>query len=279
MLFLLPEAQALKTSASALRLEDRKSGNLLLGAQAAVIEPGEVYHTVLLAWGRLDVFGTADEVLVLSGHVVFHPGAKLGKSLVVMGGSYETLPGSAVTNENVVFRAPGPWWRAFQAAVNLWRENFRGVVFFAASFFFLIFFWACTYLLFRAFPGLRQALVLPFWRDWPKNLLAGGIGALVVPVLLSLLIISIFGIVLLPFYLLALALASVVAYAAAVVWAGHRILPARRPGEVRGWSVLIGIVAFHVLWWAGIWWATLPVLFLWMIGWGALLRSLRALWR
>lgn len=279
MLFHLPDAHALKTSSSALRLEDRKAGNLLLGAQQAVIEPGETYRTVMLVWGRLDVFGTADEVLVLSGHVVFHPGAKLSKSLVVMGGSYETLPGSEVTNDNVVFRTPGPWWRALQSALSMWRENFSWIVFLLASLLYVLFFWAFAYILFRAFPGLHTALVLPFWREWPKNLLVGGIGALVVPVLFSLLVISLFGIVLLPLYFLLLGFSGIVAYATAVVWVGHRILPARRAGEVRGWSVLFGILAFHVLWWAGIWWATLPALFLWLVGWGALLRSLRALWR
>lgn len=279
MLFLLPNAHALKTSASALRLEDHKSGNLLLGAQEAVIEPGEVYHTVLLTWGRLDVFGSADEVLVLSGHVVFHPGAKLSKSLVVMGGSYETLPGSEVTNENVVFRTPGPWWRAFQAGVNIWRENFSWIIFLLASLVFILLFWAFAYILFRAFPGLHTALVVPLWQEWPKNLLVGLISGLAVPVLFALLIISLFGIVLLPFYFLLLGFAGVLAYATAVVWAGHRILPALRPGRVRGFSVLIGICAFHLLWWSGVWWSTLPVLFLWLIGWGALVRSLRALWR
>ncbi|MGE3260513.1 MAG: hypothetical protein AB7K68_01930 [Bacteriovoracia bacterium] len=279
LLFFSASAQALTVSPSALRLEDKKAGNVLLGAEDAVIEAGEVYRTVLLLWGHLDIYGNADEVLVLSGHVVFHEGSKLNKSLVVMGGSYETLPGATIKNENVIFHAPGPLWRLLQSGATLWRDNFNGIALAAGMAVYCFLLWLFAYVLFRAFPKLRKATAGRLWAEWPQNLLVGALGALAVPMLFTLLLISIFGIVLLPLYFLLLFFAGVIAYAAAAFWAGHRILPSRRAEEMRGLSLLLGILALQFFWMASAWWTVLPVLFLWTLAWGALLRSLRAAWK
>src|SRR5476651_2033173 len=93
-------ADALTTSDQAFRLEDSKEGNVVLGAEHAALEHGEFRKTILLLWGNLDIFGEVDEVVVLSGHVVFHDGSKLNKSLTVMGGSFESQPGAQVAAEN-----------------------------------------------------------------------------------------------------------------------------------------------------------------------------------
>src|SRR5262249_50314996 len=127
-LSLLPiQAHALTTTEHALRIEDRAEGNMLLGAEQAVLEKGEIYKTVVLLWGRLEIYGDVDEVVVLSGHVVVHEGSKLNRSLVVMGGSFESQPGAQVSAENVVAREAGPFWRILRSAGNVWRENFNWV--------------------------------------------------------------------------------------------------------------------------------------------------------
>src|SRR5687767_6603340 len=107
VLFYAGPASALTVSENSLRLEDSKEGNVLLGADHAVLEKGEIYHTIVFVWGNLEVYGNVDEVVVLSGHVVFREGSKLGKSLVVMGGSFESEPGAEVNSENVVAKVPG----------------------------------------------------------------------------------------------------------------------------------------------------------------------------
>ncbi|MGZ3695725.1 MAG: hypothetical protein ACXWQO_16620 [Bdellovibrionota bacterium] len=272
-------AFALKTSPSALRFEDRKAGNVLLGGEEAVLEAGEVYRTVLLLWGRLDVYGSADEVLVLSGHVVFHEGSKLTKSLVVMGGSYETLPGAEVANESVIFRSPGPLWRMLSAGVDLWRNNFSGILLAISSGIFCLFLWCFAYLLFRVFPRLSNITSDRFISDWAKNLCVGIAGAFAVPALFALLVISIFGMVLLPLYLLLLFAAGLVSYCFAVFWVGHRLLPPKKNASMRPLSLLIGVIALQLFWVSGVWWGFMPVLFLWTLGWGALIRGTRASWK
>lgn len=277
--FFCSPALALKSSPSALRLEDKKSGHVLLGADAAEIEAGEIYRTVVLIWGKLDIYGQVDDVLVLSGHVVFHEGAKLNKSLIMMDGSYEAKPGAALNYENLTFRAPGPFWRMLRSLAMVWRENVNWIVFLLYSLLTSLLLWGMGYLLFAAMPRLRQATVGKLWAEWPRNLFVGLLGSLLVPMLFALLLISIFGILLLPLYFLFLFAAGTIAYLAAACWAGHRIWPAQEPGKLRGLSLLVGILAFQLFWATNVWWAVLPLFFLWTLGWGALLRGLRTLWR
>jgi hypothetical protein len=272
-------AHAFTASPAAFRLEDKKAGNILIGAEDAVIEAGETYRTILLLWGHLDVYGSTDEVLVLSGHVVFHEGAELKKSLVVMGGSYETLPGSSVKNENIIFHAPGPLWRLLLSGVSLLRENFSGIAFVAFTAIGCLLLWLFAYVLFRAFPNLRRKTAGTLWTEWPKNLLVGIFGALLVPMLFALLLISIFGIVLLPLYFLLLFLGGFISYSVAACWTGHRLLPAKKADQTRALSLFVGIIALQFFWMANVWWALILLLLFWTLAWGALLRSVRSLWQ
>lgn len=272
-------AQALTTSPSAFRLENKKNGTLLIGSGFALIESGETYRTVLLLWGKLEVDGTVEEILVLSGHVTFHQGARLTKSLTLMGGSYEIQPGAEVKNESISIRAPGVFWRLLLTAGDFWEEHFRGIVVVAFNFVWCMLLWAFSYVIFRSFPGLQKKISASLLESWPKNLIAGLVGSVAVPALFGLLVISIFGIMVLPLYLLLLLAAAVLSYAGAVGWAGHRILPPKAGKQLRGVSLLVGVVALQLFWVSGVWWAVLPALFLWTLAWGALLRGARGIWK
>lgn len=269
-------ASALQVSPGALRIEDKKSGNLLLGAENSALEAGESFHTVLLLWGNLDVYGTADEVVVLSGHVTFHEGSKLNKSLTVMGGSYEAVPGSSVANENIIFRSPGPLWGLLKSAVAVWRENFSWVLAILASAFSVLFFWLFGFILFSAFPPLRGILG-KLERDWAKNLFVGVFGACLVPAFFVLMVISLLGILLTPLLFLSLLLSAMVSYSGAALWLGQRLLTPKKR-DFRPLSLLLGLVIFQVLWLMGSWGFFLALL-IWTLSWGALLRSLRLLWK
>ncbi len=272
-------ADAFTTSPNAFRIIDSKEGNLLLGAEEAVIEPGEVYGTVVLLWGNLTVHGQVEEVVVVSGKVVFEPTAKLTKTLVVVGGSFESKPGSQVAPESVVYQAPGPFWRIIRSTALFWRDNIHWIAkVFAAALLWLVL-WGFGLFLFGFFPSLQGLTAGRLMREWPKNLFVGLFGSLVVPVFFVLLVISILGIFLLPIYFLFLLLGGVISYLAAGLWIGHRFFPAR-PGEnLHPWGFLLGLGALQLLLAVGVWWAFLPGLLIWTLGWGALLRGGRRLWR
>lgn len=282
LLFLLavpPPAQALTVSEQSLRIEDSKEGNVLLGADNAVLEKGESYRTILLLWGHLDIYGEVEEVVVLSGHVVFHEGSQLHKSLVVMGGSFESKSGAQVAAENVIVKVPGPAWRLLRSAGNLWRDHFDSVAKIFAGIFSCLFLWLSGWLLFRSFPTLMGVTAGQLSREWPKNLAVGFLGSIASCVVAVMLVISILGIALLPFYVFALVCASWITYLAAALWAGHRFFPPKRGKKLHPGGFLLGILAFYFLWAVPVWWAAIPVLLLWTLAWGALLRSLRLLWR
>jgi hypothetical protein len=277
LLSFTPAALALQTSPNALRIVDNSEGNLLLGADEARIEAGELFNSVVLLWGNLEIYGQVEEVVVVSGHVVFHEGSQLTKSLVVMGGSFESKPGAAVAAEKVVFEAPGPLWRVLKSAGRVWQENIGWVSRLVGALVICVVLWGLGMLLFTLLPGVRDTMVPRLFREWPQNLFVGALGSLVVPVFMVLLVISIVGIFLLPLFLIFLVAGALTSYLGAALWVGYRILPPR--GNRRALSFLLGLLALQLLWASGFWWAVLPALFVWTLAWGALLRGLRKLWR
>lgn len=272
-------AHSLSTTENALRIEDKSEGNVLLGAEKAVLERGEIFKTVVLLWGELEVHGEVDEVVILSGHVTFFEGSKVHKSVVVMGGGFESKPGAGVSAENVVAREAGPFWRLLRSAGNVWRDHFSWLMKLAAGVVSVLLTWLLGWALFHAFPGLQRALEGRLVKEWPQNLAVGFLGSFCVPMLFVLLIVSIIGILFVPFYVLALLLASGLAYAAAALWAGHRLLPPRSGKLINPLGFLLGLLAFQFLWIVPVWGSSIPVLLLWTLGWGALLRSLKLLWK
>ncbi len=276
---ILPDpASAITVSPHALRIEDSKEGNILLGAEKAVLEKGEYYHTVVLLWGNLDIFGEVDQVVVLAGHVVFHEGSKLTKSLTVMGGSFESQPGAQVAAENVIAEVPGPAWRMLISAGNLWRDHFDWAAKLFAGFVTCVFLWLSGWMLFYGFPGLQQITEGRLTKDWAKNFTVGFLGSIAACMIPVTLLLSIIGIPLIPFYLLFLICAGSIAYSAAALWAGHRLLPPKPGKTINPLGFLLGFLVLQFFWSVPVWWSVLPVLLLWHLGWGALLRGFRKLW-
>lgn len=272
-------ASALTTTEQSLRIEDKSEGNVLLGAEQAVIEKGELYKTVVLLWGKLDVYGEVDEIVILSGQVHFFEGAKVNKSLVVMGGSFDSEPGADVRAETVVAKEAGPFWRLLRSAGNIWRDHFSWIMKLAAGLVTTLLTWLSGWAMFYGFPGMQDSLEGRLVKHWPQNLALGFLGSLLVPVILVLLLVSIIGILFVPFYLLALLLAAGISYSAAALWAGHRLLPPAKGKKINPWGFLLGLLAFQFLWAVPVWWAAIPVLILWTLAWGATIRSLKLLWR
>jgi len=279
LLFAAPSAHALTSSAAAFRWENAAEGNVWLGDEEAVIEPGEVYGTVVLLWGNLTVRGQVKEVVVLSGTVVFAPGAKLEKNLSVMGGSFEVQPGAFVAPEKINFRSPGPLWRVVQSSARVFTENVSGFLWVGLIGFWILICWGGGLFLFLIFPALRNVTVGRLQSQWPQNLAVALLAIFAAPAFAGLLFISILGIVLIPFYLLLLGALGFVAYLGAALWAGHRLLPPKPGRELNPWGFLLGLIAFQVLWTISHWWAVVVPLILWLLAGGGLLRGARALWR
>lgn len=276
--FIAHHAWALKTSPNAFRIEDSKSGNIVIGAEHASLEAGEVYKTILVLWGELQVRGQVDEIVLLSGTVKFHPGSKINKSLVVIGGEYEALPGADVAGDKVIFKTAGPFWSLVRSGGNLWKNYYEGTARIIASLSFCVVVWLFGLLLFALFPKLQKNTEAIILTEWSKNIFAGILGTIFAPVLFILLIFSIVGILVLPFYLLLLFLAFYVSYMAAALWAGHRVLPPKKGQRVNPIGFLIGIIVLQIFWYSGFWFAYLFVLILWTMSWGTLVRALRTLW-
>jgi hypothetical protein len=279
LLLILPlYSHAVTTSPQAFRLEYGKSGNLLLGAEHAELEHAEHVKGITLLWGNLEVFGEVDDVVVLSGRVVFHDGSKLHHSLTVMGGSFDSEPGSDVASEKVTARAPGPWWNMLLSLGSTWRDNIGWVAKLCASLVSAVVLWLLGWGLFSIAPRLADLTAGVMIREWPKNLLLGvlgSFGACVAPVML---LISVIGILLLPFYVIFLLLAGLVSYLAAALWAGHRLLPPKAGRALNPLGFLLGCLAFQFFWAVPVWWSLIPLMVLWTLSWGALLRSFKKLW-
>lgn len=280
LLLLLPiPARAVTTSPHAFRLEYGKAGSLLLGADHAELEHAEHLKSVALLWGNLDVFGEVDDVVVLSGRVVFHDGSKLRNSLTVMGGSFESEPGSDVAAEKVTAQAPGPWWRMLLSVGAAWRDNIGWVAKLCAAVVSAVILWLLGWALFAGFPMLRIGTVDALAPNWPKNLVLGVLGSFAACVVFVMLLVSIVGWLLIPFYVLFLLFAGLVSYLAAGLWAGHRLLPPRAGKVINPLGFFLGCLALQFFWAVPVWWALIPLFLLWTLAWGALLRSLRQLWR
>lgn len=272
-------AQALTHTPNALRIEDHKNGTLVIGADQVVLEEHDAYRTVLVVWGNVEVYGVAEELVLLSGKIRFHPGSRVTKSLVVVGGEFNVQAGADVADSRVVFQTPGPLWSLLRSAGNLWREYYEGAIRWITAVSLCLVTWLLGLIVFAAFPGLQKATEGRFGKEWGKNLVAGILGATLAPILFALLILSVIGIVALPFYVLFLLAAGFLAYAAAGLWAGHRILPPKKETRINPLGFLLGLAALQFLWAVNWVWATIPAFLLWLIGWGSVVRSLRAIWK
>jgi hypothetical protein len=278
LFFAASPAFALRTSENAFRIEDSKNGNLLLGAEFAEIAPGERHNNVVLLWGNLAVHGEVKQVMILSGKVVFHPESKVTGDLVVMGGSFESMPGAQIDANRITLKAPGAWWSTITFMGTLWRDHIGWVAKLFGALFLGVVLWGCGLFIFALFPNMRALTADRMGQEWGANLVAALVGMLAVPILFALLMISIIGIAALPIYFLLLGLAALVSYLAAGLWAGHRLLPPKPDAKINLMGFFLGIMILQLLWVVG-GWGIMLMFVLWTLGWGSLVRAVRALWR
>jgi hypothetical protein len=264
-------------AAGGIRWQNTES--LLIGGEGAEIAPAEKQKSVVLVWGSLDVYGEVEDLKVISGTAVFHPGSKLTNSLVILGGSFESKGGQLIPPDKVEYRDLGFWWRMALKTVGLADHALSRYFFWIASAVFLLGAWGFGLLLFFFVPSLVGLLTGKLLQEGGKNFAAGILGTFLVPVLVGLFIFSLVGILLLPILFFAFFCLAVTSYLAAALWAGHRLIPPAKGQVLQPWGFLLGLTAFQLLWLSGVAWAWLPVWFLWFLCWGRLLRTVSLLWR
>lgn len=274
-----PKAFAVSTSDGAFRLEDSTRGSIVLGAQRAFLHEGEMWKSVVVLWGNMEVSGQVDSMVILSGKVHFNKTAKISKSLVVMGGEFDSDNGAQLSAEQISFRSPGPLWSALKSTVDIWREHYEGITKWIMAVSFCVVMWLFGLLLFLAFPKLQDLLVKKLLSEWAKNLAIGIIGSFFAPSVFIMLVISLIGWPLIPFYLLFLSLMAVVSYIVAAAWLGSRIFPSKSSKKIKASALLLGLVLMQIFWTVQVPFTSLAALFFWTLAWGSLLRAVRSLWK
>ncbi len=271
-------AQALLTAENSLRIE-ANSGNLILGSEQAEIEVGEVYESVVLLWGNLEIRGQIKEVLVVSGKVKVHETAVVKEKIVITGGEFELLPGAKVQSDQILYRSPGPVWGILSSIARKWQENLGFILQVSFFLFFQFFSFLCGAIFFRYSTTFRGILVGRIFTQWWQNFAVASLSMIFLPSIVGLFILSIVGILFLPFFFLFLLLSFLLAYWGAALWVGHRLLPPAQSGGINYWGFALGLFCLQILWSIGYWPGTLVLLLLWMLAWGSFLRAIKLLWK
>jgi hypothetical protein len=271
-------ANALITTENTLRIE-ANSGNLILGSEKAEIERGEVFRSVILLWGNLEIRGQVKDVLVVSGKVTIHEGAVVQEKVVIMGGEFVANSGANIQSDQILYRTPGPIWNILQSILRAWVDNLSSILKWVALISLNLFYWVLGYFLFAYSSTLRGIASARIFSQWAPNLFAGILSSFLVPIFCGLFIVSIIGILFLPFFLLFLAITFVIAYWGAALFVGHRLLPAKGNQSINLWGFALGLAIFQTIWILDIWWGNLGMLFLCFLAWGSLARGFKLLWK
>jgi hypothetical protein len=274
----LLSANALITSENSLRIE-ANSGNLILGSERAEIESGEVYRSVILLWGNLDLRGQVKDVLVISGKVIIHEGAVVQEKVVIMGGEFLANSGASISSDQILYRTPGPVWSILQSILRAWVDNLSSILKWVAIFSLNLFYWIFGYFLFAYSSALRGIASGRIFSQLAQNFIAAVFSSFLVPILCGLFIVSIIGILFLPFFLLFLAIILIISYWGAALYIGHRLLPAKGKQNVNPWGFALGLAIFQLVWLINIWWGNLGLLLLCFLAWGSFVRGFKLLWK
>jgi len=210
---------------------------VVIGGSAKI--DGRVTDTVTVIGGNAEINGEVDhEVVAVMGNVIVGPEAKLHGDVVAAGGRVEVAPGGQVDRRPVEvdlsawgIRSP-EWvtnWLA-HCVLMLRPLSFQvGWIWAVAAGFSLLYF-----LVALLFPRPVRACVEELDRRPATTFLLGLLTKLLVPLLFLLLIVTVIGILVLPFVIAALFLGTVVGKVALIEWFGLKLgrLFGRSPSPV-----------------------------------------------
>lgn len=275
-------------------IEQKDSGTIVIWKDVTLPEQKH-YNSVVVMNGHLDFFGTAKHLVLVNGRITLHPGSKVEERLVVLNGRIEQLDGSQTpppTPPTFSDRWQEKWNNLKDKFSNFsWSHDsqshdsetpssefwkilwwpFSFALFLAVSLVLLAVFYFLSAIFLWITPRLSQNADEYFRSNPLKSLGIGIVAFLLFTPILVLLIVSIVGILLIPFYVLfvcLLGLAGIFTSARAL----GLVVFERLGIHSRFWASLAG---FFILW---------VVLFLpffsspllmgiWLMGLGATIKS------
>jgi len=199
---------------------------VVIGGSAKIA--GKVSDTVTVIGGNAEIDGEVDhEVVAVMGDVLVRPGARLHGDVVAAGGKVEIAEGAEVDRKPVEVDLSGlglkrPEWLT-QWVVNcalMFRPlSFRvGWIWAVAAGFTLLYF-----LIALLFPRPVQACVQELERRPATTFLLGLLTKVLLPLVLLILIVTVIGILVLPFVIAALFLGTIVGKTALIEWFGFKL--------------------------------------------------------
>lgn len=265
-------AQTIQRGSSTFKVYSGDGSSLVLGGDRYSIEFQEHLKKVVWLWGDLELRGTVDELFVLSGHVKLMPGSNVTKSMTVVLGTFEIYDGAGIDQKNISWRQQTLSW---QTALFLFKTfgqwGFAASIKMALLSFWTLFLWLLGVFIFRAMPSLRARTELRMvnWKNLPWAVLGFSflIGATI------LLVISLVGIVILPFWCFTLFWLIVLSYLGGASWVGHRLSFWNKSNKFSNLSMFVGVLCLQLIWCveSGITPWILTVI--WALSWGAFVRS------
>ena len=207
---------------------------------------GPVGNSAVAVFGDVYVNSrVGDSVVAVLGDIVLGPNADIGGAIVDIGGSVRRDPG-AIVHGGVTRVLPGifglHWMRPWIQQCLLYGRPLAlgdglGWVWIACLCFFALYL-----LLALVFPDGIERCVLTLETHPGRSVLAAILVVLFSPWLMLLLLITVIGILAVPFVLLGLACMALFGKAVVLAWLGHRCLAVRGPEQPREHAVIAVLV-------------------------------------
>jgi len=208
----------------------------------AIIERGERYDRIVILGGNVEFYADVNQLVVVGGNVVLHPGSHVQEELIILGGALRQEVGADVKGDQILFEAPKDlpvFLRWLAPHVGEALSFGLQLTYFLMRVFFFSLFGVIFYLFFPKF--MRQS----------EELFRNRTGAAVLWIFISfilffpgilVLILSILGIALIPLYFLFYFFLFVAGYVLLMHWAGAKVFSLLRFNTNQYFILLVGAI-------------------------------------
>jgi len=255
------------------RLKLQNQETIFIGSDA-VITAQENYQKVIVLWGDLDFSGTTDEMIVLSGNVHLRSGSRIEKSLVILGGGLARDNGSFIKGDQIQFQAPSSLPKPLLLVAPYIGLAAEGTHWFIVKTFQILFLWLSGIFAYFIAPRFLKNVEKKFRKEKTRNFIFSLFALLLFVPSLLLLVISLIGIPLIPFYLFLYGSSLFLAYIVMASILGQWLPPQQENKEYSSWRLFLGLVVLLVFRMIFPLMGFMIISFFAFISWGALLRAL-----
>jgi len=214
-----------------------------------LVESGEEVDSAVAVGGDVRIYGSVlNDVVSIGGSVFLGPHAVVKGDVVTIGGMVVKQEGAEVLGDISTFDTSRITSFFREAPTSRWKED-EGVPFIPGLFPFLGFL-ALALIVVALIPERVDFVSFAITRHTGMSLLWGVIGALLIFPVALILVVSLVGILLIPFELIAVAIAFFLGYVAVVRIIGRKIFAAVKKPETP--MVLETLAGSIILWAAGL---------------------------